>query len=78
MIEMTMKLKEKKIKNKLNCVFIRMNPDPANFNITELNNQIFKHNIQSKEKNAINKVINKIAEDFKKKTVAVTKLKELK
>ena len=51
MIEiMTMKLKEKEIKNELNCVFIRTNSDAANFNINELNNQIFKHTIQSKEK----------------------------
>ena len=69
--------RERKIENELNCVFIRTNPDAANFNINELNNQIFRHIIQSKEKNAVNKVINKIAEDFKK-IVAVTKLKELK
>ena len=54
--------RERKIKNELNCVFIRTNPDAANFNINELNNQIFKHIIQSKEKNTVNKVINKIAE----------------
>ena len=36
-----------------------------------------KHIIQSKEKNAVNNVINKIAEDYKK-IVAVTKLIELK
>ena len=69
--------REREIKNELNCVFIRTNPDVANFNINELNNQLFKHIIQSKEKNAVNKVINKIAEDFKK-IVAVTKLKELR
>ena len=69
--------REREIKNELNCVFIRTNPDAANFNINELNNQIFKQIIQSKEKNSVNKVINKIAEDFKK-IVAVTKLKELK
>ena len=56
--------REREIKNELNCVFIRTNPDAANFNINELNNQIFKHIIQSKEQNAVNKVINKIAEDF--------------
>ena len=55
---------EREIKNELNCVFIRTNPDAANFNINELNKQIFKHTVQSKEKNAVNKVINKIAEDF--------------
>ena len=54
--------REREIKNELNCVFIRTNPDAANFNINELNNQIFKHIIQSKEKNTVNKVINKIAE----------------
>ena len=42
--------REREIKNELNCVFIRTNPDAANFNINELNNQIFKHTIQSKEK----------------------------
>ena len=56
--------REREIKNKLTCVFIRTNLDAANFNINELNNQIFKHIIQSKEQNAVNKVINKIAEDF--------------
>ena len=69
--------RQREIENELNCIFIRTNPDAADFNINELNNQIFKHIIQSKEKNAVNKVINKIAEDFKK-IVAVTKLKELK
>ena len=69
--------REREIKNELNCVFIRTNPDAANFNINELNNQIFKHIIQSKEKNVVNKLITKTAEDFKK-IVAMTKLKELK
>ena len=55
--------REREIKNELNRVFIRTNPDAANFNLNELNNQIFKH-IQSKEKNTANKAINKIAEDF--------------
>ena len=68
--------RQREIENELNCIFIRTNPDAADFNINKLNNQIFKH-IQSKGKNAVNKLINKIAEDFKK-IVAVTKLKELK
>ena len=46
----TKKEREREIKSELNCVFIRTNPDAANFNINELNNQIFKHIIQSKEK----------------------------
>ena len=68
--------REREIKNELNCVFIRTNPDAANFNINELNNQIFKHIIQSKGKNAVNKAINKIAEDLKNS--CSDKLKELK
>ena len=68
--------RQREIEKELNCIFIRTNPDAADFNINKLNNQIFKH-IQSKGKNAVNKLINKIAEDFKK-IVAVTKLKELK
>ena len=49
-LTMKQKEREREIKNELNCVFIRTNPDAANFNINELNNQIFKHTIQSKEK----------------------------
>ena len=33
--------REREIKNEPSCVFIRTNPDVANFNIYELNNQIF-------------------------------------
>ena len=51
---MKQKEREREIKNELNCVFIRTNPDAANFNINELNNQIFKHIIQSKEKKCSN------------------------
>ena len=58
--------RQREIENELNCIFIRTNPDAADFNINELNNQIFKHIIHSKEKNAVNKVINKTVEDFKK------------
>ena len=54
--------RESEIKNELDCVFIRTDPDAVNFNINELKNQIFKHIIQSKEKNTVNKVVNKIAE----------------
>ena len=76
--------RQKEIENEFNCIFIRINPDTADFNINELNNQIFKHIIHSKEKNAVNKVINKTVEDLVtiflhyKKIVTVTKLKELK
>ena len=40
--------RERETKNELNCVYIRTNSDAANLNINELNNQIFKHIIQSK------------------------------
>ena len=40
----------REIENELNCVFIITNPDAADFNINELNDQIFIRVIQSKEK----------------------------
>ena len=40
--------RQREIENELNYVFIRANPDAIDFNINELNNQIFKHIIQSK------------------------------
>ena len=40
--------RQREIENELNYVFIRTNPDAIDFNINELNNQIFKHIIQSK------------------------------
>ena len=42
--------RQREIENDLNCVFIRTNTDVADFNINALNNQIFKHIIQTKEK----------------------------
>ena len=33
--------REREIKSESNCAFTRTNPDAANFNIYELNNQIF-------------------------------------
>ena len=68
--------REREIKNELNCVFIRTNPDATSFNINKLNNQIFKHIIESKKK-AVKKVINKIAEDFKKNSCS-DKIKRIK
>ena len=56
--------RQREIENELNCVLIRINPDAVDFKIIELNNQICKRIIQSKEKNAGKKVINKITEDF--------------
>ena len=53
--------REREIKSESNCAFTRTNPDAANFNIYELNNQIF-----NQKKKAVNKGINKVAEDFKK------------
>ena len=41
--------RQREIEKELNCVFIRTNPDAADFNINKLNNQIFKHIIQAKE-----------------------------
>ena len=53
--------RQREIEKEPNCVFIRTNRDAADFKINELNDQIFKHITQTKEKNAVNKVINKIA-----------------
>ena len=53
------------------------NPNDPNFDLFKFLGEINLHISKLGEKNAENKVINKIAEDFKK-IVAVTKLKELK
>ena len=41
--------RQREIEKKLNCVFIRTNPDAADFNMDRLKNQIYKHIIKSKE-----------------------------
>ena len=47
--------RQREIEKELNCIFIRTNPDAADFNINKLNKQIFKHIIQSKEEKLKNK-----------------------
>ena len=47
--------RERQIEKELNCVFIRANLDAADFNINKLNDQIFKHIIQTKEEKLKNK-----------------------
>ena len=42
--------RQREIEEELNCVFIRTNPDAADFNMNRLKNQIYKHVIKSKEK----------------------------
>ena len=41
--------REIQIEKVLNCVFIRANLDAADFNINKLNDQIFKHIIETKQ-----------------------------
>ena len=41
--------RQREIEKKLNCVFIRTNPDAADFNMDRLKTQIYKHIIKSKE-----------------------------
>ena len=41
--------RQREIEKELNCVFIRTNPNAADFNINKLNNQIYNHIIKSKE-----------------------------
>ena len=62
---------------KHNFKIFRCNPNDPNFDLFKFLGEINLHISKLGEKNAENKVINKIAEDFKK-IVAVTKLKELK
>ena len=41
--------RQREIKKELDCVFIRINPDAADFKMNKLKNQIYKHIIKSKE-----------------------------
>ena len=40
------KQRQKTIEKELNCVFIRINPDEENFNISRAENKIFRHIIK--------------------------------
>ena len=62
---------------KNNFKIFRCNPNDPNFDLFKFLGKINLRISKLREKNAANKVINKIAEDFEK-IVAVTKLKELK
>ena len=62
---------------KHNFKIFRCNPNDPNFDLFKFLGKINLRISKLREKNAANKVINKIAEDFEK-IVAVTKLKELK
>ena len=62
---------------KHNFKIFRCNPNDPNFDLFKFLGKINLRTSKLREKNAANKVINKIAEDFEK-IVAVTKLKELK
>ena len=50
--------RQKEIKNKLNCKFIRINPDEENFNISKAKNKIFRHIKKLTEELTKNKMIN--------------------
>ena len=54
--------REKALQKKLNCVFIRINPDEKDFNIFKEINQIYRHISQSKEENKTKERENKIKE----------------
>ena len=54
--------REKVLQKKLNCVFIRINPDEKDFNIFKEINQIYRHISQSKEENKTKERENKIKE----------------
>ena len=54
--------RQKALEKKLNCVFIRINPDEKDFNIFKEINQIYRHISQSKEESKIKEQENKIKE----------------
>ena len=62
---------------KHNVNIFRCNPNDPNFDLFKFLGEINLYVSELREKNAVNKMINKITDDFKK-IVAVTKLKELK
>ena len=62
---------------KHNFKIFRCNPNDPNFDLFRFLGEINLYVPDFREKNAANRVINKITEDFEK-IVAVTKLKELK
>ena len=54
--------RQKALEKKLNCVFIRINPDEKDFNIFKEINQIYRHISQSKEESKTKEQENKIKE----------------
>ena len=54
--------RQREIEKELNCVFIRTNPDAADFNINKLNNQIFKRIIVSKRRKTKKQIFKRIIE----------------
>ena len=62
---------------KHNFKIFRCNPNDPNFDLSKFLGKTNFHISKLCEKNASNKAINKIAEDFEK-IIVVTKLKELK
>ena len=64
------------LKNR-NFKIFRCNPNNPEFDLFKFLGEIVLYISKFREENAVNRVINKITEDFEK-IVAVTKLKELK
>ena len=54
--------RQREIEKELNCVFIKTNPDAADFNINKLNNQIFKRIIVSKRRKTKKQIFKRIIE----------------
>ena len=72
-----MKKKEKTCLKSIIFKMFRYNPNDPNFDLFKFLGEVNLYVSELCKKNAVNKVINKITDDFKK-IVAVTKLKELK
>ena len=72
-----MKKNEKTCLKSIIFKMFRYNPNDPNFDLFKFLGEVNLYVSELCKKNAVNKVINKITDDFKK-IVAVTKLKELK
>ena len=72
-----MKKKEKTCLKSIIFKMFRYNPNDPNSDLFKFLGEVNLYVSELCKKNAVNKVINKITDDFKK-IVAVTKLKELK
>ena len=68
------KQRQKEIETKLDCKFIRINPDEENFNISKVKNKIFRHIKKSLKKLSEKSTKDKVVEDTEKLNKMVKQL----